>query len=996
MIPLFTGSKGSEKPHTPVEAPDSIRSVARAKMLLALGEGEFAGGITGRDIYLDGTPLIAESGTENFPGVRWEFRPGTPHQSYIQGMPNVQNEIAVAVALPSDTPWVRAVSNTQLSAVRIRVSWPLLVRTKDNGDRVGTRVDYAIDLSTDGGAWETVLDGRINDKTTTKYERSHRIDLPPATSGWQVRVRRLTPDSTSSDVINAMRVEAITEVIDAKLRYPNTALLFIEFDASQFQQIPQVSVDCKMRVVRVPTNYDPESRTYSGLWDGTFKWAWTNNPAWVCYDVLRAERFGLGRRLTAANVDKWALYQIAQYCDERVPDGRGGQEPRFTCDIYIQEAAQAWNVLRDLTAIYRGMLYWADSQMVSMADMPRDIDYVYTRANVVDGHFEYGSSNQRERYSTALVSWDNPDNDYQSDVVAVSDQALVRRYGINQLELTAIGCTRQSEAHRRGKWALLTNSKDRTVDFRVGLDGHIPLPGRIIGVADELLAGRPLGGRIHSATDTQVTLDRPAQMNPGDRLIVNLPSGAAEARTVQAASGAVVTVTTAYSETPVAQAVWSVDADDLAVQQFRVIGRAQVEEGLFQITAVQHDPGKYQNVDTGARIDNPPISVIPPSAQPAPTGVTIDSYSQVDQGIAITTMRAQWEPAAGAIAYQAEWRKDDGPWVNVPRTSALGFEVSGIYAGNYLVRVRAINALDVQSLPASSMETTLNGKIGDPPALASLTATGLVFGIKLEWGFPETGAADALKVELEYGEANDVEQLIPLGDFPYPQRNHTLTGLSAGKEFWFRARIVDRSGNIGPWTSLVHGVASASAGPILEYLNGQITETQLSTELLDLIDEAGGSSVVVQQLINELAAMYTIKAQLTVDGVPYLAGVGVGIENNDGVITSQVLVAASRFAVVDPNTDEVISPFVIQGGQAIINEAIIGSASIGSAKLADWLESDAVGPGGEPVFRLNMRTGAIAINAALAGGGRMSITNDAIKVFDESDVLRVQMGDLSA
>ena len=563
MIPLFTGSKGSEKPHTPVEAPDSIRSVARAKMLLALGEGEFAGGITGRDIYLDGTPLIAESGTENFPGVRWEFRPGTPHQSYIQGMPNVQNEIAVAVDLPSDTPWVRAVSNTQLSAVRIRVSWPLLVRTKDNGDRVGTRVDYAIDLSTDGGAWETVLDGRINDKTTTKYERSHRIDLPPATSGWQVRVRRLTPDSTSSDVINAMRVEAITEVIDAKLRYPNTALLFIEFDASQFQQIPQVSVDCKMRVVRVPTNYDPESRTYSGLWDGTFKWAWTNNPAWVCYDVLRAERFGLGRRLTAANVDKWALYQIAQYCDERVPDGRGGQEPRFTCNIYIQEAAQAWNVLRDLTAIYRGMLYWADSQMVSMADMPRDIDYVYTRANVVDGHFEYGSSNQRERYSTALVSWDNPDNDYQSDVVAVSDQALVRRYGINQLELTAIGCTRQSEAHRRGKWALLTNSKDRTVDFRVGLDGHIPLPGRIIGVADELLAGRPLGGRIHSATDTQVTLDRPAQMNPGDRLIVNLPSGKAEARTVQAASGAEVTVTTAYSETPAAQAVWSVDADDL-------------------------------------------------------------------------------------------------------------------------------------------------------------------------------------------------------------------------------------------------------------------------------------------------------------------------------------------------------------------------------------------------------------------------------------------------
>lgn len=863
MTAVITGAKGSSTPKAPYEAPDSVRSIARAKMLLALGEGEFAGNITGKDIYLDGTPVEGESGEQNFPGCRWEVRYGTPDQAYIRGMPNVENEVAIGVELHQGTPWIRSVSNTELSAVRLRVSWPMLMTTKDNGDRVGARVEYAIDLRTDGGAWETVVDGLIDDKTTTKYERSHRIDLPDAETGWQVRVRRITPDSTTTNVINAMRVEAITEVIDAKLRYPNTALLYIEFDASQFQSIPQVAVETRGRVVRVPSNYDPDTRQYTGIWDGTFQWAWTDNPAWVLYDLYLADRFALGRWLNGTMVDKWTLYQIAQYCDQLVPDGVGGQEPRFTCNIYIQSAAEAWNVLRDVAAIFRGMTYWANSNMVALADMPRDVDYLYTRANVIDGRFEYaGGSSQRERYSQALVSWDNPLNSYDTEVEPVTDQALTRRYGVNKLEITAFGCTRRSEAQRRGKWALLTNANDRTVSFRVGLDGQIPLPGRIIGVADELLAGRATGGRISEATARYVTVDRDITAAGGDRLIVNLPDGTTEGRTILSVSGRVITVSTDFSQVPEPEAVWALEFEDLVIQQYRVVGISQPEDGKFQITAVAHDPNKYARVDTGARIDPPPITVLPPGVMAPPENVTITESHAIDQGLAVTTMRVQWDAVENAVAYEAEWRRDDGPWIRVPRTSALGFDVDGIYAGTYIARVRSINVYDVKSLPATSMETVLSGKTDPPPVPVGFAATGLVFSIRLDWGFPQW-ASDTLKTEIQYSPTGNVGDMVPLGEFAYPANTHTLMGLAAGVQFWFRARLIDKSGNVGAWTNVITGQSSDNADEILDYLEGQIGSGQLSEGLLEEIEKIPGieqglsenAQAILQEALDRQAAI---------------------------------------------------------------------------------------------------------------------------------------------
>ncbi|HDL6778365.1 TPA: host specificity protein J [Yersinia enterocolitica] len=993
---------GSSNATTPVESPDSIQSTAKAKILLALGEGEFAGGLDGTNIYLDGTPIKNPDGSSNFTGVTWEYRAGTQAQDYIQGMPNVENEITVNTELKSGTPWVRSVTNTQLSAIRVRFGWPSLQRQADNGDVGGYRIEYAVDVSTDGGAYSTLLNTAIDGKTTTLYERSHRINLPKATTGWQIRSRRITANANSGRIADRMNTEAISEVIDAKLRYPNTALLYIEFDATQFQNIPAISCEPKGRVIRVPTNYDPDTRSYSGIWDGSFKWAYTNNPAWVFYDIVLAERFGLGLRIDSTQVDKWELYRIGQYCDQLVPDGRGGSgtEPRFICDVYIQSQAEAFTVLRDLAAIFRGMTYWGNNQLCALADMPRDVDYIFTRANVIDGRFTYGGGSEKKRYTTAMVSWSDPSNNFQDAIEAVSDNDLVRRYGINQIDMTAIGCIRQTEANRRGRWALLTNSKDRIVNFNVGLDGAIPLPGHIIGIADEMLSGRKTGGRISAVSGRNITLDRIADVNAGDRLLVNLPSGVSQARTVQAVNEEVVTVSVAYSETPVAESIWSVDADDLAIQQYRVTGISDNDDNTYSISGVQHDPDKYERIDTGARIDERPISVIPPGVQPPPTNVVIDSFSALSQGLAVTTLRVTWEPAASAIAYEAEWRRDNGNWISAPRTSAQGFQVEGIYAGQYQARARAINPSEISSVWANAQETTLNGKEGNPPKPVGFATTGILFGITLNWGYPE-GAEDALKTEIEYSLSADGTDAMLLSDVPHPQRNYTMQGLRAGQVFWFRARIVDKSGNQSPWIDWVRGMSSTDTSAILEAIGDDFISNTVAGQQLFNNDFMNAEAILENAVANDAgivqqwaqygenkagvihltttvadaerafaefetlvtatfedqtaaidqkmtavvdadgaSATYSLRAGLNYNGQFVSAGMVIGAEFIGGVAKSSIGFTADQFILLSGPTGNVFSPFAVVNGQVFMNDAFIAKASIGRGKITDTLESD--------------------------------------------------------
>lgn len=857
---VLKGRKGgSSSSRTPTEQPDDLQSVAKAKILVALGEGEFAGQLTGKDIYLDGTALENADGSQNFSGVTWEFRAGTQAQKYIQGIPGTENEISVGTEVSSATAWTRTFTNTQLSAVRLRLKWPSLFKQEDDGDLVGYSVNYAIDLQTDGGTWQTVLNTSVTGKTTSGYERSHRIDLPQAGSTWTIRLRKITSDANSAKIGDTMMLQSFTEVIDAKLRYPNTALLYVEFDSSQFNgSIPQISCEPRGRVIRVPDTYDPETRTYSGTWTGAFKWAWTDNPAWIFYDLVVSDRFGLGHRLTAANIDKWTLYQVAQYCDQMVPDGKGGNgtEPRYTCNVYIQDRNDAYTVLRDFAAIFRGMTYWGGDQIVALADMPRDVDYSYTRANVVGGRFTYSSSTTKSRYTTALVSWSDPGNAYADAMEPVFEQALVARYGFNQLEMTAIGCTRQSEANRKGRWGILTNNKDRVVSFDVGLDGNIPQPGYIIAVADELLSGKVMGGRISAVNGRVIKLDRVADAAPGDRLILNLPSGASQSRTIQAVNGESVTVTTAYSETPQAEAVWVVESDELYAQQYRVVSVSDNNDGTFSITGAWHDPDKYARIDTGAIIDQRPVSVIPPGNQSPPANIVISSFSVVQQNISVETMRVSWDQAQNAIAYEAQWRRNDGNWVNVPRTSTTSFDVPGIYAGRYLVRVRAINAAEISSGWGYSEEKTLTGKVGNPPKPVGFIASeNVVFGIELNWGFP-ANTEDTLKTEIQYSLTGSEDDAMLLADVPYPQRKYQQMGLKAGQIFWYRAQLVDRTGNESGYTDFVRGQASIDVSDItdviLEDMKGSDTFKDLIENAVDSNEKIAGMANDIKQANDEL------------------------------------------------------------------------------------------------------------------------------------------------
>ncbi|WP_262975834.1 TipJ family phage tail tip protein, partial [Klebsiella michiganensis] len=860
---LIKGCKGgSSSPRTPTEQPDDLQSVAKAKILIALGEGEFAGALTAKDIYLDGTPLENSDGSQNFSGVAWEFRPGTQAQNYIQGIPGSENEINVGVEVSSKTAWSRSFSNTQLSAVRLRLKWPSLLKQEDNGDLVGNAVSYAVDLQTDGGSWQTVLESAVSGKTTSGYERCHRIDLPRATMGWVLRLRKVTEDANTSKTGDVMMLQSYAEVLDAKLRYPNTALLYVEFDSCQFNgSIPKIACSPRGRVIRVPDNYDPETRQYSGIWTGAFKWAWTDNPAWIFYDLIVSDRFGLGNRLTSENIDKWTLYQVARYCDEPVPDGKGGEgtEPRYLCNVYVQDRNDAYTVLRDFAAIFRGMTCWSGDRVIALADMPRDIDYTYTRANVINGRFHYASSSSKTRYTNALVSWSDPENEYADAMEPVFEQPLVARYGFNQLELTAIGCTRQSEANRKGRWGILTNNKDRVVTFSVGLDGNIPQPGYIIAVADEMLAGKVNGGRTREVDGCVITLDRKTEAKAGDRLLLNLPSGGTQGRTIESVDGHVVTVTAEYAERPEPECVWAIESDSLRVQQYRVVGVKDNNDSTFTISAAAHDPDKYARIDSGAIIDSRPISVIPPGKQSAPANIVVESYSVVNQGISVETLQVHWTAGKNAIAYEAQWRRNEGNWINVPRSSVASFDVSGIYGGRYIVRVRAINAAEVSSGWAYSQEKTLTGKIGLPSAPVSLTTTSLLHGVQLNWAFPE-GSGDTQKTELQYSLNPTGNGAMALSDVTYPGNSYQQMGLQIAATFWYRARIVDRLGNESPWTVWVQGMASDDIGEYYDKLTDAIKDTEAWQESQrdmeethkTLTETADAIREEVEQQVNEI------------------------------------------------------------------------------------------------------------------------------------------------
>ena len=844
---IIEGQKGgSKKPHKPYEQPDNLRSTAKLKMLIALSEGEVEGGVTPQNIFIDKTPLANPDGTINFKGVRWEFRNGSQTQDYIQGMPEVSNELKANFIVKTDKPWVRSFSNLDLDAVRIKLSLPTHIEYKDNGDMVGTVTNYAIDLSVDGSAFETVVHGKFDGKTTSEYQRDHRINLPNAIQGWTIRVRRITPDSTSGKLVNKFSVFSYAEVIDSKFRYPNTALLYVELDASEFNgSVPLVTCRLKGKIVQVPDNYDPISRTYLGEWNGTFKMAYTNNPAWLAHYLMRDEIAGMGARIESTMIDKWAIYQLAQYCDQMVSDGRGGKEPRFTCNEYIQSQRDAYTVLKDLVASFRGITFWGNDQIYLTADMPQPApDFIYHPSNVV-GDFVYAGGSYKNRYTSCMVAYSNPDNHYCDDVETVWDHDLMRRYNVNVMKLTAIGCTSQSEAQRRGRWALLSNVKDGVVTFTVGLDGYIPLPARIIGIADPSRSGKENGGRIHAVSGKKITLDRAVDYEAGDRLVINLPDGTAQSRTIKSISDdkRTITVTANYKIPPVAGAVWCIDSDNVAIQYYRVTGISARENQQFTITAIQHDPDKYKYIDDGVRLEPKPITVTPPSSILPPKNIVISESSHVSQGLSVASLQVSWDKVDGATNYVAQWRKDNCNWINVGQTNGTSFTVSGVYSGVYDVRVRAINAVEVSSVWAYSESTSIKGKVGKPDKPINFTASDdVLFGIDLNWSFPK-GSGDTSHTEIQYSINENEDDALLLSNVTYPSKSYSQMGLSIGQTFFYRARLVDKIGNVSAWTAWVRGISSANTNELTDHIFGEIKETDAWNSLIESNNSSINSAI---------------------------------------------------------------------------------------------------------------------------------------------------------
>ncbi|UMK54491.1 host specificity protein J [Serratia ureilytica] len=1052
---VISGCKGGGgSPHTPVEQPDDLLSVAKLKMVIALSEGEIQGDLTAQQIFLNNTPLADDVGNYNFSNVKWEYRKGTQDQTYIQGMPEIDNEISANIEVKAASPWVRQFSNLTIDAVRIKLSLPIQYQYKDNGDMVGTVTQYAIDLSTDGSAYQTVVDGKFDGKTTSDYQRDHRIDLPRATSGWSIRVRRITPDSTSSKLINAFKVFSFAEVIDSKMRYPNTALLYIELDSSQFNgSVPKTTCKPKGKLIRVPDNYNPVTRTYSGTWTGNFKLAYSNNPAWIFYDLVLDEIYGMGGRVDASMIDKWQLYSIAAYCDEMVSNGAGGKEPRFTCNVFIQNQQDAYTVLRDLAAVFRGITFWGNDQIYVNADVPQsDVDYVYHVSNVVDGVFTYAGGSYKNRFSSCQVSWSDPLNHYSDTIEGVYDSELVERYRVNQMQLTAIGCTSQSEAHRRGRWAILSNAKDGSISFNVGLDGYIPLPAEIIGVADPFRAGRENGGRISQVGGRNITVDRPANYAVGDRLVVNLPDGTAQSRTISAISAdkKTLTVSTAYRQTPVPGAVWCIDSDNLAIQYFRVTSISANDDGTFTIAGVQHDPNKYRYIDDGVRIDPPPISVTPPNVMPAPNGIIITEVDHQAQGLTVASMQVTWERVEGAIDYLAQWRKDKGDWVNIGRTSAQGFTVQGIYAGVYDVRVRAVNAVDVSSPWGYADSTTLSGKVGKPGTPVNLMASdNVVWAIDITWGFP-SGAGDTAYTEIEQATTADGQNPLLLANVPYPGVSYQHGPMPAGVRRWYRARLVDRIGNKGDWTPFVAGMSNVDADDLIgsvvdDYLNSEdgkalleplktspeailqsvlaeygtanqqwanygenragiiqaqkvAADAQSSVAQLetDVIAKFNDQEAAIQEKMTAYAdasgpsAIWTLKTGVKYNGTNYDAGLAVAVTVNGTQVDTRVAVNANQFVVISGSSGSYYSPFIIKDGQVLISQGFIGKGWIENAMIGDYIQSNDY-VAGRQGWRLDKS--GIFENNGTGSGGRMIQRNNSIRLYDGNGVLRVAIGE---
>lgn len=796
------GKGGGGAARAPQEATDNLRSIQYARVLHLLGEGEIEGLATPqplRSIYLDDTPLENPDGTMNFSGAQIEWRTGTPSQPVIAGFATSESESPVGIEVKASTPVTRSYNNANADALRLTIGVPQLLKTNtSNGDVLGTSVQLAIDIQRNGSGWTQIFCDTIHGKTTSRYQRSYRIDLTHRRAGVQgsphsfdIRVRRLTPDSTSSSVADKFYWESTTEIVEQKLSYPHCALVGIQVDATQFRAIPRVAFDVKLMRVQVPVNYDPLTRSYAGFWNGTFKIAWTDNPAWCLYDLMIHPRYGLGQTITPDLVDKWSLYDIAQYCDELVADGCGGVEPRYTCNVYLQTREEAIKVLQHFASIFNGLVYWRGGMLTVAADKPANPVSLFTAANVIDGAFTYTGTPLNQRHTICLVSWNDPTDRYKQKIEYVEDAEGIALWGIREQSIVAWGCTSRGQAHRTGKWLLLSERYlSELIKFKTGINAALLRPGELFKTADPYRTGVRYGGRLLAASASQVTLDAPVEITAGIayRLTVILADGTLETRSVAALPGqqTILKLVQAFSSVPPVMAVWALASDQITHEQWRCLSVAEDSEGNVEITGIAHRPDKYAAIENNLLLT--PLSTIAttPFTQIAPTELNVlESLYHLSSTVVGSRATFSWLAPKDAVKYKvtAQREADTPLFFDIPLSSV---DIQPTQPGKWKFTVVAYNSLGVAS-PLATLKQTLQGLQAPPADVPSIDYTVEPFAVRLNW--QAATDLDLSHYELRRGgDSWETACLITA----IKSTSYTLQALPAGNTL-FRIKAVDLS-----------------------------------------------------------------------------------------------------------------------------------------------------------------------------------------------------------
>ncbi|MFX7615770.1 phage tail protein, partial [Acinetobacter baumannii] len=758
----------------------------------------------------------------------------------------------------SGIPSAFTVSNPNADRVRIILAVNSLLSTdRSSGDTYGTSVEFQIKLSVNNGPYEILATKKITGKTTSRYQRSFSFDLPkkkadgtPITA-WSFQITRTTPDSNSSYLQNTTFFESYSEVELTKFSYPNVALVATRFSSETFSSIPKREYLVDGLLIKVPSNRNKDG-SYTGPWDGTFKLESSSNPAWILYDLLLSKRYGLGEYITPEMIDESRLYVIGQYCDQLVDDGFGNKEPRYTINCVINTRVEAYDLIVDICSAFNGMAYWAGHMVGFTIDAPGTPQMLFNNTNIV-GDFSYQGTSNKDRHSVAVVTWNDPNDDYKQVPEVVEDPELIERYGIRKTEVMAFGCTSRGQAARYGRWLLYSeHQQSETITFNVGIDAALLLPGDLIYVQDRDRAGKRFGGRLLDCTAKQAVLDDLVDFGEFTdlTLVIRLEDGSLAERVIASHTKKTVTVSghtkevtvvewaEALTVMPVKYALWIIKAAELQPVIARVVNVAQGEEkGTYNITAVPHNPNKYQSIENDLMLDVPPTSILNSRNQEPPASVEIKSEIITTQNVAKTRLVISWKEAKNAARYEVEWKRNDGNWVKLPQTTSLSIEVEDVYAGAYTARVVAYNLFGARSYPKYSTSTDVKGKVGKPTNVLSLTTTPLLFGMKLDWVYP-AGNSDLSHVVIEVSDRADGSNPRLLGNVSYPTNTLTIQGLQGGLDQWYRTKTVDKSGNESDWSNFVKGTTGNDPDQVLDLISGQIGESDLATELQGKIENS--------------------------------------------------------------------------------------------------------------------------------------------------------------